>query len=316
MAHLKHGGHRHAGNTAARLSQYRHIEVKPTPAALGAEVRCGDVRAIDEATANEIRRAWHEHLILFIRAQQLTDPELVRFGRHFGQLLLGTKRPAGMKPRDESVPEINVISNVIENGLKIGNLGDGEAIWHTDRSHQQCPLSASVLYALEVPPSGGDTSWANMYMAFDALADDVKKKNARLTINHDANLDSGGNPRADFTGKGANHPIVRTHPDTGYSALYLGRKTNGRINELAADESAQMLDFQWLHATQPQFVWTHKWRVGDILVWDNRCTLHHRQAFDPATRRIMHRLQVAGTQPFMAEDALSRGSHPRAMLGA
>jgi taurine dioxygenase len=301
---------------AALSAGYKHIDVIPTDAALGAEVRCVDVRVIDESTAGEIRRVLLDHLVLFIREQELTDPELVRFGRHFGELLLGTKRPAGMKPRDERVPEVNVISNVIENGLKIGNLGDSEAIWHTDRSHQQCPLSASVLYALEVPPVGGDTSWANMYMAFEALADDIKKKIAGLTINHDANLDSAGNPRADFTGKGANHPIVRTHPETGHSALYLGRKTNSRINELAADESARMLDFLWRHATQPQFVWTHKWRVGDILVWDNRCTLHHRQAFDPATRRIMHRLQVAGTQPFMAKDALLKGSHPRAMRAA
>jgi taurine dioxygenase len=291
--------------------EYRHIEVVPNRAALGAEVRCGDVRKLNAGAVAEIRAAWLRHLVLFFRAQQLTDPELVAFGRHFGELLFGTKRPAGMKPRDERVPEVNVISNVIENGLKIGNLGDGEAIWHTDRSHQVAPLSASMLYALEVPPAGGDTSWGNMYLAFETLPDDVKHRIAALTINHDANLDSGGNPRADFSGTGANHPIVRTHPDSGHSALYLGRKTNSRINELPAAESVQLLDFLWRHATQPQFVWTHRWAVGDLLMWDNRCTIHHRQAFDPATRRIMHRLQVAGTQPFRAPDALARAPHPR-----
>jgi taurine dioxygenase len=98
--------------------------------------------------------------------------------------------------------------------------------------------------------------------------------------------------------------------------LYLGRKTNSRINELPALESAKLLDYLWSHCTQPQFVWTHRWRVGDILVWDNRCTIHHRQAFDPATRRIMHRLQVKGTQPFRASDALTRPHHLRATQAA
>ena len=295
--------------------EYRRIEVVPQRAALGAEVRCGGVRVIDAEAAAEMRAAWLQHLVLLVRGQQLTDPELVAFGRRFGELLFGTRRPAGMKPRDECVPEINVISNVIENGLKIGNLGDGEAIWHTDRSHQIEPLSATILYALEVPPAGGDTSWANLYLAFETLPDDLKRKIAGLTINHDADLDSGGNPRADFSGKGANHPIVRTHPETGHSALYLGRKTNSRINELSAADSAQLLDVLWLHATQPQFKWTHQWKVGDLMIWDNRCTMHHREAFDPATRRIMHRLQVSGTQPFRAPDALIRAPHPRAAHG-
>lgn len=290
---------------------YRRIEVMPMNAALGAEVRCGDVRDMNEATAQEFRDAWHRHLVLLIRGQTLTDPELIQFGRHFGTLLLGTRRPAGMKPRDERVPEINVISNVIERGLKIGNLGDSEALWHTDRSHQAAPLSAAILYALEVPPAGGDTSWGNMYAAFDTLPQDVKQRIAGLTIRHDESLDSAGNPRADFTGKGADHPIVRTHPDTGCSALYLGRRTNSRINGLPQNESDARLDYLWAHATQPQFVWRHRWRVGDLLIWDNRCTIHHRQAFDPATRRIMHRLQVTGTPPHMAADALSRAGHPR-----
>ena len=148
-------------------------------------------------------------------------------------------------------------------------------------------------------------------MAFNALSDEMKKKITGLTINHDASLDSGGNPRSDFVGTGANHPIVRTHPDTGCSALYLGRRRNGHINGMTSSESESLLDFLWEHASQPQFVWSHQWRVGDILIWDNRCTIHHRQAFDPSTRRIMHRVQVAGTQPFMAPDALSRGAHPR-----
>jgi taurine dioxygenase len=295
----------------SKPAAHRHIEVIPMKAALGAEVRCGDVRNTDEEMARELRDAWHRHMVLLIRGQTLTDPELIQFGRHFGELLLGTRRPAGMKPRDERVPEINVISNVIENGLKLGNLGDSEAIWHTDRSHQAAPLSAAILYALEVPPTGGDTSWGNMYAAFDTLPQEVKQRIAGLTIRHDESLDSAGNPRADYIGKGADHPIVRTHPETGCSALYLGRKTNSRINGLTQDESDALLDYLWAHATQPKFVWRHQWKIGDLLIWDNRCTIHHRQSFDPSTRRIMHRLQVKGTPPIRAEDALSHAAHPR-----
>ena len=298
------------------MSTYTKIEVIPSDAALGAEVRCGDVKNLDGMGTEEIRRAWHENLVLLFRGQRLSDPELVTFGKRFGELLPGTVRPTGMKPRDEKVPEINVISNVVENGMKIGNLGDGEAVWHTDRSHQAEPLSASILHALEVPPFGGDTSWSSMYLAFDTLSSDLRHKLAGLTIEHDANLDSAGNPRSGFSGKGAIHPILRTHPDTGCSALYLGRRPNARIPELSESESDALLDFLWDHASQPHLVWRHQWKVGDILVWDNRCTMHHREAFDPTTRRIMHRVQVKGTRPYSAPDAASKAAHPRASAAA
>lgn len=296
------------------MAGYRRIRVTPSDAALGAEIECGRVQDLDAEATEDVRRAWLENLVLMFRNQKLSDPELVTFGRRFGELLLGTVRPKGMKPRDEAVPEINVISNVIENELKIGNLGDGEAVWHTDRSHQAEPLSASILHALEVPPAQGDTSWANMYLAFDTLSGDLKRRVCGLSIEHDASLDSAGNPRSGFKGEGAVHPIVRTHPETGCSALYLGRRPNARIPELDERESEEMLDMLWHHATRPHLVWRHRWRVGDVLVWDNRCTLHYREAFDPATRRIMHRVQVKGTRPYRAPDALTREPHARAQL--
>ena len=298
-------------DTPADTRNHKSIEVVPTACALAAEILCEDVKRLSDETMTEIRNAWLSNLVLLIRGQRLTDPEFIAFGRRFGDLLFGTKRPAGMKPRDESAPEINVISNVIENGLKLGNLGDGEALWHTDRSHQMEPLSASILYALETPSQGGDTFWANMYLAFETLPDDVKIRIATLTIKHDADLDSAGNARADFKGTGADHPIVRTHPETGHSALYLGRRTNSKINGLPQKESDELLDFLWAHATQQEFVWRHQWRVGDLVVWDNRCTNHYREAFDPNSRRILHRLQAKGTRPFTAPDALTRPRHSR-----
>ncbi|MEQ8194309.1 MAG: TauD/TfdA family dioxygenase [Rhodospirillales bacterium] len=284
-------------------------DVIPTGAALGAEIRCGDVRDLDDAAMTEIRRAWLEHLVLVFRGQTLDKAALIAFGRRFGSLHHGTRRPAGMMPRDENFPEINVISNVIEDGLKLGNLGASEALWHTDRSHQEKPLSASLLYALEVPPAGGDTSWANMYRAFETLPAAMKDRIAELTIHHDASRDSAGAPRADFKGTGAHHPIVRSHPETGASALDLGRRSNTTVDNLSPQESDELLDALWAHATRPELAWTHRWRVGDIVIWDNRCTIHHRTAFDPNDRRVMHRLQVDGTRPFMAPDALVRPMH-------
>jgi taurine dioxygenase len=148
-----------------------------------------------------------------------------------------------------------------------------------------------------------------MYRAFETLPAAMKDRIAGLTIHHDAGRDSAGAPRADFKGAGAHHPIVRTHPETGAGALYLGRRGNTSIDGLPEKDSDALLDALWAHATRPELVWTHQWRVGDIVVWDNRCTIHHRTAFDPNDRRIMHRLQVDGTRPFMDPDALSRPAH-------
>ena len=292
---------------------WRHISVTPLSPAIGADIECGDLRVLTDAAAAEIHKAWLHHLVLRFRNQTLSDPDLVTFGRRFWDLLKGTKRPAGMVPRDERTPEINIISNVMVNGLKLGNLGDGEAIWHTDRSHQIEPLSASVLYALEVPPSDGNTSWGNMYLAFETLPDDVKRRVETLSIRHDESLDSAGNPRADFNGTGAEHPIVRTHPETGHTALYLGRRPNAAIVGLPRNESDELLDYLWAHSSQPRFVWTQQWKVGDVMLWDNRCTIHHRTPFDPSSRRVMHRIQAKGTRPYRDADALRRPPHPRGL---
>jgi taurine dioxygenase len=280
----------------------RHIDVTRLSAAIGAQVECGDVKSLDADTFVEVHQAFLDNLVLLIRGQQLTDDDLLAFGRRFGALSPGAPVHIGQKPRDERYPELAVISNVIENGLAIGGLGDGEAVWHTDSSFNDIPPSLSILYSIEIPPTGGDTGFANMYLAFETLPEALRSQIVHKTIKHDKRYTSGGQLRPGYlaeqdlrTSPGPSHPIIRKHPETGRNALYLGRRPNAYINGLSLEESEALLDALWAHATQPEFTWHHQWKLGDILIWDNRCAMHRRDAIDPATRRIMHRTQCKGT---------------------
>ena len=292
------------------------VEVIPMPAVLGAEVRCGDVRTLPDAAFQAIHRAALDHLVIVIRCQTLSDPDLIEFGRHFGTLDCAPLAKTGReKPREH--PEVIVVSNVIENGQAIGVLRDAEVVWHSDNSYREQPLSFSALYALEIPPQGGSTGFANMYRALETLEPALRDQIEGRTLKHDMTYNSAGDVREGFTpvadvrdAPGPSHPIVRTHSDTGYDALYLGRRPNAYINGLTVKDSERLLDALWAHATQPQFTWRHVWRPGDIVMWDNRCVMHHREPFDPTTRRVMHRIQCAGERPFHATNGKS--GHPRA----
>jgi taurine dioxygenase len=286
------------------MSATLSIEIVPSGKALGAEIRGVDLRNLPAEAFARIERAYDDQLVILIRDQDLSDPELIAFGKRFGAL-----EPPGMsiigKPYIDDYPDVLVISNLkTADGTPMGNLGDGEAIWHTDMSYRETPVSAAILHAWEVPPSGGDTSFANQYRAYETLPRDLKEKiDGRLMV-HDETYNSAGQMRKGFKevtdpreAPGARHPIVRTHPVTGRKCLYLGRRRNGCILGLDLENSEATLDRLWAHATQPEFAWTHRWRKGDVLVWDNRCVLHRRDAFDPASRRMMHRVQVAGGRP-------------------
>ena len=207
----------------------------------------------------------------------------------------------------EGRPEIYVVSNVIENGVAIGSLGYGEAVWHTDMSYLPEPPMASMLYALEIPPAGGDTSFVDMYAAYDALPDALKQRVAGLRVKHDGTYNSGGYVRKGVTptddpreAPGRMHPLVCTHPESGRRMLYLGRRKMAWLEGFDLAESDALLDEIWAHATQKPFVLTHRWRVGDLVLWDNRCTMHRRDPFDAKARRVMHRTQVKGIAPPMA----------------
>ena len=281
------------------------IEVVPTGASLGADIVGVDLsQGLSESVFDQILQAWHAHLVLRLRGQRIGDEEMLAFSRRFGQLDKAPPLAAG-GPSHARHPEITAISNIQENGKFIGGLGNYEAEWHTDMSYHEIPPDASALYALEVPPVGGDTGFANMYAAYETLDKPLRDRIAKLGCKHDASKTSAGVLRKGFQevtdpreAPGAVHPLVRTHPKTGRKALFLGRRKNAYIPGLSLEESEGLLDALWAHATRPELCWYQKWMVGDLIIWDNRCVLHRRDELDPQTRRLLHRTQIMGSKPF------------------
>ena len=275
----------------------------PSGAALGAEFRGLDLRQLSDAVFSEIHRGWLDHGVLLFRDQSLTDEDLIRFSRRFGELDWAPIQENGRRFVD-GLPEIYVVSNVIRNGVAIGSLGAGEAVWHTDMSYLEQPPKASILYALRTPADGGNTEFINMYQVYESLPESLREQIETLDLKHDATYNSGGYVREGVTpvddpaaSAGRYHPLVCAHPETGRRTLYLGRRRNAYIAGLALEESEALLNELWSYATE-EFTWTHRWRVGDVVLWDNRCTMHRRDAFDPATERILHRTQIKGeTRP-------------------
>lgn len=279
------------------------LEVISSAQSLGAEIRGVDLRNLTNESFAALERALYDRLVIVVRGQPVTDPELIALGKRFGEI-----EPPGMsiigKPYIDEYPDILVISNVVENGVPQGNLGAGEAIWHTDMSYREKPTTIAILHAVELPPSGGNTYFANQYLAYETLPAELKARLEGRMLVHDETYNSAGQMRKGFKevldpreAPGARHPIFRTHPVTGRKALYLGRRRNGYIVGLPLDESESLLDQVWAHASQPQLVWGQEWQFGDTLIWDNRCLLHRRDSFDPNTRRMMHRVQIRGTRP-------------------
>jgi len=276
------------------------VTTVPSGKTLGAEIQGLDLKHISAEEFGAIHSAWLDYLVVLIRGQQLTDGDLIRFSGRFGELDWAPVQETGRR-FVEGHPEIYVVSNVIENGTPIGSLGSGEAVWHTDMSYLETPPKASILYALTVPPVGGDTYFCNMYAAYDSLPSSVRERISPLNLKHDATYNSGGYIRQGMTpvddpinSMGVYHPIVTTHPETGRKALYLGRRRNAYIGGLPLAESEALLDELWQYATQHELTWRNEWKRGDLVLWDNRCTMHRRDAFDPRFSRILHRTQIKG----------------------
>lgn len=274
------------------------LEHRPLSEALGAEVRGLDLsRPLGPAQREALFALWDEHLVLLFRDQTLTDAQLINFSRQLGELAPPGPNPYG-KTYLPDHPEINVVANVEINGIP-GNLGSSELIWHADLTYVERPPKGAVLYALEVPEAGGDTYFANLYLAAEILPQDLRNRIAGRLAIHDATYNSAGLMRKGYepvtdprNAPGARHPLLKRHPRTGREHLFLGRRRNSHIVGLELDESAALLDALWDHATRPAITFSHSWRQGDVLIWDNRVTLHRRDAFDPNVRRVMHRTQI------------------------
>jgi taurine dioxygenase len=266
----------------------------------GAEVAGVDLAALTAARIGAIKEAWSRYDVLVFRNQRLTDDDLLAFSRHFGALDSPPNQGAGRKS-PPGYPDIYIVSNVLDDrGEPIGALGDGEAAWHTDMSYIAQPPDASMLYALEIPAQGGDTWFSSMKAALARMPRPLLERIWKLDIKHDGTYDSGGYVRKGLTPSddprvsvGTAHPIVIQHPVSGAPALYLGRRRNAYIVGLELDESERLLDELWSFVETA--VYRHRWALGDLVLWDNRTTMHRRDAFDAKARRIMHRTQIRGS---------------------
>jgi len=275
------------------------VEVVPT-GTVGAEMRGVDLAAVTGAQVEAIKQAWYRHDVLVFRNQEMADDDLLAFSRNFGTLDPPPNQGAGRKS-PPGYPDIYVVSNVLdEKGEPIGALGDGDAAWHTDMSYAPKPPDASMLYSLELPTKGGDTWFCSMKAALAKMPRQLVERIRNLDIKHDGTYDSGGTVRKGMapsedprTSVGTPHPIVIEHPVSGDRALYLGRRRNAYIMGLALAESERLLDEIWSYAEAA--VYKHKWALGDVVLWDNRTTMHRRDAFDPQSRRVMHRTQIKGS---------------------
>jgi taurine dioxygenase len=278
------------------------IQVVPTGGALGADIVGIDMRNISEADFEVLHHAWMQHLVLRIRGQKFDNAEHVAIATLFGDPGDSPlKRFTGNHWFDD-FPQISVLTNVdLGKDKPKGSLGFGDLYWHTDMNYVEAPPLGTLLHAYEVPPSGGDTYFLNMYAAYEGLTASMKQRIDQLQLKHENVHSSSGKVRPgrqepasgdvrDYPG--VVHPLVRRIPETGRTCLYLGRRINAYLVGLPVEESEAILDELWAHAEQPKYVWTQQWQVDDFIMWDNRTTMHRRDAFDPDSRRLMHRLVV------------------------
>jgi taurine dioxygenase len=289
--------------TAEKNRAQSALHVIPSGKPVAADITGVKLTELSDADFKVIFDAWMTHHVLRFRDQELTKDEFLAFSARFGEL---DRAPINVKgePWIAGYPNLAVMSNIIVEGQPVGSLGYGEAVWHTDMSYNEVTPSAALLYGLEVTKTGGETGFLSMYHAYDTLPQDLKAAIEGKKIKHDASRNSAGELRKgykEFTdpreAPGAVHPIVIRHPITQRRALFLGRRPAGYVVGLPLDESEALLDRLWAHATQDQYAWYQTWKVGDLLIWDNRCVMHKRNAFDQNERRFMLRTQVKGVRP-------------------
>jgi taurine dioxygenase len=275
---------------------YQLIDVRPIAGALGAEIHGVDLARLDDASFAEIHRAFLDHLVIFFRDQRINPEQQVAFSARFA--------PIGYYPFLKGLPdhpEVIEVRKEPEDRLNFGG------VWHTDTAYLAKPPMGSVLYAKEVPPTGGDTMFANLYLAYETLSDGMKQMiEGRRAINSSRKGDAAvgrqksvdANPK-DATGVQTEslHPVVRTHPETGRKALYVNRGHTVSFEGATPEESAPILEFLFEHQIRPEFTCRFQWAPGSIAVWDNRCALHYPLNDYHGQRRVMHRVTMEGGVP-------------------
>jgi len=286
------------GSAPAKACGAGCFEVVPLTRYIGAEIRGIDLRVEpDAATVRAIYQAWLDHAVLIFPEQKLEQEALLRATRFFGEPGK-LSRPPKYFPKGYSrlLPGIMMISNIRENGEPIGALPDGEMMFHHDMIHAAIPSKATMLYSVEIPSTGGNTLFASGYAAYDTLDPAIRDRLEGKKALHHYNY--GSTIRGDNRGTEAFaeqvHPVFRTHEDTSRKAVYVNRLMTVKVLDLPEDESDRLLNAVYDHAEKREFVYEHVWRVGDLLLWDNRCSSHARTDFPSTERRLMFRTTVEG----------------------
>ncbi len=271
-----------------------NFTINPLSAVLGAELLGADLaQPMDEALFGEVRQAWLDaNGVLVFRDQKLTPEQHIAFSRRFGPL----EKHVLAKYLLPGFPEIYRVSNKVENGEPQGREKAG-TYWHSDLSYVRPAALASLLYGIEIPPVGGDTMFCSLYAAYDALSPRMQEILAGLSAVHDFGYASRGVFKGEKANQGqldaapaVEHPVITTHPETGRKALFVNPGFTSHIVELHPAESRALLDYLFAHMTQPEFIYRHRWSVRDLVMWDNRCTMHYAIAdYDAVGERYMHR---------------------------
>jgi len=273
------------------------MEVVALSSALGAEIRGVDAaRPIDDATFARIRDAWHQHLVILLRDQDLDEEQQVRFAERFGPL-----SPIHTDHHSEKNKAVMYIGNRKKDGRLVGALPLGEMQFHSDQCYKERPAAGTMLYGIEIPAEGGNTLFANAYKAYEALPEDVKRRIDGRTAVQVYDYGGGVLDRKHMVkpeeGVSFAHPVARTHPATGRKALYVNRLMTHSIEGMPREDSERLLALMFETIERPDFIYEHPWRVGDLVLWDNRCSLHARRDFDPAENRWLRRVTIQGERP-------------------
>lgn len=281
------------------------VTTTPLSAALGAEILGADIAAgIDDADFAAIRAAWHESGLICLRNQSISEDQQVAFGARFGTLAPWSRFADKVVPGDGRNPWIMLITNLKENGEYIGSLAEGEIEFHSDGIYIEEPLAATMLYCITPTLHGGETAFSSMYLAYETLPADIKgrieDRKALHAFTYNTTKSSVNDARKSNWDDVAHcvHPVVRTHPETGRRALYVNRLMTQEIVGLPPAESRELLEALFDHIENPAFIYEHRWRRGDVLLWDNRCLAHARRDFPPQETRLMKRLTIKGDRPF------------------
>lgn len=274
------------------------ISVVPLSPALGAEIKGLDLaRPLEPRTAEKITAAFHEHVVLLFRDQDLTDDDQLRFAGYFGKLGARRRSPNRHTPGGDYDTPFMLVTNIVEDGKPIGSFGDSEMWFHHDTCYYDRPHAATLLYAMKLPSWGGHTKFANMYKALENIPQALREEleGRRVLQIHDYKRTERIDPDGDISGMlQYSQPIFITHPDTGRRALYVNRLMTARIEGLPRAESDAILEALFGIAEDPAIVYEHEWRLGDLVMWDNYCSNHARTDFPRDERRLLRRLTVEG----------------------